>query len=63
MIELELVIKSSLIVRSYSDRPDDPDSVNIQSGGFYIIPGSSFKGAIRARAEKILYTLGKPGTI
>lgn len=39
---------------------DVPDSVNIQnSNKDYIVPGSSFKGAIRAQMEKIAAYLGK----
>lgn len=57
--EAEFKLMSSFIVRSYTDDPGAPDSVNIQSGGHHIIPGSSLKGAIRARAERILNTLNK----
>jgi len=57
-IQAEFAIKNSLIIRSYSDRPEDPDAVNIHSGGSPVIPGSSLRGALRARAERILNTLG-----
>ena len=56
-------IKNSLIVRSYTASPDEPDSVHIKSRGKDILPGTSLKGAIRARAERILNTLGKPSGI
>jgi CRISPR/Cas system CSM-associated protein Csm3 (group 7 of RAMP superfamily) len=62
-IEAEFKLLSSFIVRSYTEDPGAPDSVNIQSGGHYILPGSSMKGAIRARAERILNTLNKPPEI
>jgi len=52
-------LKDSLIIRSYPSDPDSPDAVHIKSGDDPVIPGSSLKGAIRARAERILKTLGK----
>jgi CRISPR/Cas system CSM-associated protein Csm3 (group 7 of RAMP superfamily) len=58
-IEAEFKLLSSFIVRSYTGDPEAPDSVNIRSGGHYILPGSSLKGAVRARAERILNTLHK----
>lgn len=51
-------IKNSLIIRSYSGDPSAPDAVHIHSSQGPIIPGSSLKGAIRARAERIVNTLG-----
>lgn len=56
--KISLSLKSSLIVRSYSSRPEDPDAVHINSGGHPVLPGTSIKGAIRARAERIMKTLG-----
>jgi CRISPR/Cas system CSM-associated protein Csm3 (group 7 of RAMP superfamily) len=56
-IEFDFVIKDSFIVRHYSNDPSVSDSVHIKSCGKNIIPGTSIKGAIRARAEKILNTL------
>jgi CRISPR/Cas system CSM-associated protein Csm3 (group 7 of RAMP superfamily) len=53
-------LKNSLIVRSYSTKPEDPDATHIKSGDDWVLPGTSIKGAIRARAERILNTLGKP---
>ncbi len=53
-------VKNSLIVRSYSKKPEDPDAVSIKSGGNNIIPGSSFKGALRNRAVRICNTLDLP---
>lgn len=57
-IDFRTKIKGSLIIRSYSSKPEDPDAVNITSAGKNIIPGTSIKGAIRYRAEKIIKTLG-----
>lgn len=51
-------IKNSLIVRSYSVNPEAPDSVHFRSADEAILPGTSLRGAIRARAERITHTLG-----
>jgi CRISPR/Cas system CSM-associated protein Csm3 (group 7 of RAMP superfamily) len=51
-------IKNSLIIRSYSSDPSTPDATHLKSGGRNILSGSSVKGALRARAERILNTLG-----
>lgn len=56
-------LKNSLIVRSYPSSPEMPDAVHIQSAGKNVLPGTSLKGAIRARAERILKTLQKPDTL
>ncbi len=56
-------LKNSLIVRSYSADPNDPDATHITSGDDLILPGTSLKGAIRARAERIVNTLDKPQEI
>jgi CRISPR/Cas system CSM-associated protein Csm3 (group 7 of RAMP superfamily) len=56
-------LKNSLIVRSYSADPEKPDAVHIKSGGKSVLPGTSLKGAIRARAERIVNTLNKPASI
>jgi len=58
-INAQFYLKNSLIIRSYSDESDLADATSIKSGGDYVIPGTSMKGAIRARAERILNTLGK----
>lgn len=54
---LSFDLKRSLIIRSYSDNPEDPDSTHIKSNGKNVITGTSIKGALRARAERILNTL------
>jgi CRISPR/Cas system CSM-associated protein Csm3 (group 7 of RAMP superfamily) len=58
-------LDSSLIVRSYTTDPDMPDSVHLQSDGKNVLPGTSLKGAIRARAQRILGTTGHedPGRV
>lgn len=56
-------LKSSIIIRSYSEDPGEPDAVHIRSNNENILTGSSLKGAIRARAERIVNTLGKPEKI
>ncbi len=62
-INMTLRLKTSLIVRSYSSSPDDPDTVHITSGKDYIIPGTSLKGVVRARAEKITKTMKGNGEL
>jgi CRISPR/Cas system CSM-associated protein Csm3 (group 7 of RAMP superfamily) len=54
-------VKSSLIVRSYLGVSGETDAEHITSGGKDVIPGTSIKGALRARAEKIINNLGKDG--
>lgn len=77
-ITADLALKRSLIVRSYpagkmpvipESRDNDtslslmPDAVQMTSAGKWVVPATSLKGAIRARAERIAATLGKSGTI
>lgn len=56
-IEATFRIKNSLIIRSYSKDPQAPDSTHLKSGGKNILSGSSIKGALRGRAERILNTI------
>ncbi|OQY09430.1 MAG: hypothetical protein B6I30_09840 [Desulfobacteraceae bacterium 4572_187] len=58
-MDVTLRIKNSLIIRSYSADPKMPDATHIKSGDDWVLAGTSLKGAIRARAERILNTLGK----
>jgi len=60
-IDALMEIKNSLIIRSYSGDPDDPDAVHITSRGNPVLPGTSVKGAIRQRAKRIINTLGGDG--
>jgi len=62
-INAQFDLKNSLIVRSYSEESDLSDAPSIKSGRDYIIPGTSMKGAIRSRAERILNSLGKDQNI
>lgn len=58
-LDVALRLKNSLIIRSYSSDPSMPDAVHISSKGKPALTGSSLKGALRARTERILKTLGK----
>lgn len=60
-LEAIFKIKNSLIVKSYSGDPENPDAVHIKSKGKNILPGTSIKGALRARAIKIINTMGGSG--
>lgn len=53
-IELKMSPKNSFIVRSYPNSPSMPDAVHISSQNQPILPGTSIKGALRARAERIV---------
>lgn len=57
VLEANLKIRNSIIVKSYPGSPELPDAVNITSKGEFVIPGTSIKGAIRGRVEKILNTV------
>lgn len=50
-------IENSLLVRSYTANPGDPDSVHIKSGGRPVLPGSSLKGAIRQHCSYVLHSI------
>lgn len=51
-------IRTSLIIRDYDDNPQAPDSVHIKSNENHVLPGTSVRGAIRSRGERILKSLG-----
>lgn len=57
-LKMELCLKSSLIIRDYSVNPNEPDAVSLKCGYDYVISGTSLKGALRSRAERILNTIG-----
>ena len=59
IIDAYLDLKTSLIQRSYNDDPSLPDASHIQSNGKNILTGSGAKGAISARAKRILNTIWK----
>jgi len=56
-IDASFSIKNSFIVRSYPSEPKFPDGVHLTSNGKNVMPGTSFKGAIRNRALRIANTL------
>jgi len=57
-------LRNSLIIRSYSADPKMPDATHLTSNGTPVLPGTSLKGAIRARAERIVNTLAaEPGSL
>jgi len=62
-ITADFIIRNSLIVRSYNYDPNKPDIEHIKSNGKPVLPGTSLKGSIRARAERIINTLGKNQSI
>lgn len=60
-LEAQFKVKNSIIIRDYSGNPDAVDAVHIKSNGKPILPGTSISGTVRARAEKIINTLGSNG--
>ncbi len=58
-IEANFELKHALMIRSYTADPNKPDIVHLRADEKPIISGSSLKGAIRARALRIVHTLGK----
>lgn len=60
-LEADFRIKHSLIVGSYSGDPAAPDKLHLKSydgqNEISVIPGTSIRGAIRSRAERIINTL------
>jgi CRISPR/Cas system CSM-associated protein Csm3 (group 7 of RAMP superfamily) len=63
LIDATLKLKNSFIIRSYSEDANAPDSTSIKSGNDFVMTGTSLKGAIRSRAERIVNTLDKRGII
>jgi CRISPR/Cas system CSM-associated protein Csm3 (group 7 of RAMP superfamily) len=62
-MDIHLKIKNSIIIRDYNSLNDfDADTTNIKCNGKNILPGSSFKGVLRATATKILNKLGIDST-
>ena len=66
-IEADFAVSSSLIIRDYDEAQEINDAngkkdlklaaVQMKSGADLIIPGSSIKGALRSRAQKIIMSL------
>ena len=57
-IEADFALRTSLLIRSSSNNPDDPDMVHLHSKDKPVIPGTSFAGAFRHRANLIADILG-----
>ena len=56
-IEANFELRTSLLIRSSSGNPDDPDMVHLHSNDEPVIPGTSFAGAFRHRAALIANVL------
>ena len=56
-IEADFQLRTSLLIRSSSGEPEDPDMVHLHSNEKPVIPGTSFAGAFRQRAALIAYAL------
>jgi CRISPR/Cas system CSM-associated protein Csm3 (group 7 of RAMP superfamily) len=59
-IEAQLRLKTSLLIRSSSDRPGEPDMVHLTEQGRSLITGSSLAGAFRHRCRRIARTIQTP---
>lgn len=64
-MDADFILQKSLMIGAYPGSPEEPDKVSLQtkmndgSGAeVAVIPGSSWRGAIRSRAERIAKTLG-----
>lgn len=58
-IDATFHIKNSMLVRSYSTDPREPDLSHIKCSDDFILPGTSIMGAVRHRAWKIINTMFK----
>ena len=56
-IEADFKLRTSLLIRSSSENPDDPDMTHLHSDGVPVVPGTSFAGAFRQRAALIANAL------
>jgi CRISPR/Cas system CSM-associated protein Csm3 (group 7 of RAMP superfamily) len=59
-LEAGFNLVTSLLVKSYPTEPGSPDAIHIESAKTPILPGTSLKGCIRARAVRIANTIGIP---
>ena len=59
-IEADFQLRTSLLIRSSSGKPDDPDMVHLHSNDKPVVPGTSFAGAFRQRASLIANALDWP---
>lgn len=62
MISADFKIPQSLIIRSYPKDAFGSDAAHIQSAHGPVLPGTSLRGALRARAERILSILWPKGS-
>ena len=60
-ISADFGLASSLIIGSYSANPKMPDKTHLTCRGKQILSGASIKGALRARAVRIIDNFGKNG--
>ncbi len=60
-IEAAFKLKHSFIIKTYSEDPKAPDAVSISSNDKFVLTGSSLKGAVRNRGERIINTLKENG--
>ena len=56
-INASFQIVNSFLIRSYSKTPYGSDATQIKCGNKFVLPGTSLRGALRARAQKILNLL------
>ena len=56
-IKASFQIVNSFIIRSYSKTPYGSDAAQLKCGDKFVLPGTSLRGALRARAQKILNLL------
>lgn len=56
-INASFQIVNSFIIRSYSKTPYGSDAAQLKCGDNFVLPGTSLRGALKARAQKILNLL------
>lgn len=56
-IQAVFKVNTSLIVKDYTGDPHGPDAVHITSKNRPVLPGTSVRGALRARSERIVRVL------
>ena len=57
-VEADFELRTSLLIRSSSGHPNDPDMIHLRSNGEPVVPGTSFAGAFRHRTTLISKTIG-----
>ena len=56
-INASFQIVNSFLIRSYSKTPYGSDATQLKCGDKFVLPGTSLRGALRAKAQKILNLL------